>query len=70
MRPYCRVGPDGIAHLFSALDYGRICSCGRKIYAFTLDTEEPTMQDLPQQPVAPWTRAATPEKVGNARFLL
>jgi hypothetical protein len=70
MRNYCRVGPDGLAHLFLGLDYGRVCVCGRKVYAFALDSEQPTVRDVPQQPAPPWRQAATPERVGNARFLL
>jgi len=70
MKDYCRVTTDGISHLFLGLDYSRVCVCGRKVYAFALDTEEPALRDVPQEPAPPWQQAETAERVGNARFLL
>ena len=70
MREYCRVTANGIAHLFVGLDFGSVCVCGRKVYGFAPDTEEPMLLDVLQQPLPPWRKAATPERVGNARFLL
>ncbi|HET7379876.1 MAG TPA: hypothetical protein VFJ24_07545 [Gaiellales bacterium] len=70
MRHYCKVTAEGVAHLFVSIDYGAVCACGRKAYAFALDTEQPTLSDVAQEPAPPWEIAAVPEKVGNARFLL
>jgi hypothetical protein len=70
MSQYCRVTRDGIAHLFLGLDFGSVCVCGRKMYSFALDTEDPTLLDVPQQPAPPWRKADVSERVGNARFLL
>jgi hypothetical protein len=70
MKKYCRVSADGVSHLFMGLDYGAVCVCGRKVYAFALDTEDPTLRDVPQEPVRPWLRAVPEERIGNARFLL
>jgi hypothetical protein len=70
MRQYCRVTANGIAHLFVGLDFGSVCVCGRKVYSFAPDTEEPTLLDMLQQPAPPWQQADAPERVGNTRFLL
>jgi hypothetical protein len=70
MRQYCRVTADGISHLFIGLDFGSVCVCGRTVYAFAIDTEEPTLCRVLQRPLPPWREKATPERVGNARFLL
>jgi hypothetical protein len=70
MRNYCRVTANGLAHLFVGLDYGSICVCGRKVFAVSLETEKPTVRDVLQEPPPPWQTVATPERIGNARFLL
>ena len=40
------------------------------MYAFALDTEEPSLLDVLQEPDLPWQTADAPERIGNARFLL
>jgi hypothetical protein len=70
MRQYCGVTAGGVDHLFVGFDYGRVCACGRKVYAFALKTEEPILCDVLQEPAAPWHQPATTDRVGNARFLL
>jgi hypothetical protein len=70
MKQYCTATTNGIAHLFLALDFGGVCVCGRKVYRFALDTEEPTLLDVRQQPAPPWRKTDAPVRVGNARFLL
>jgi hypothetical protein len=70
VKNYCRANADGIAHLFLTIDYGSACVCGRKVFVFSLDAEEPALRDVLQEPAAPWKQAANEERVGNARFLL
>ena len=70
MKQYCRVMAHGIDHLFLEIDYGSVCVCGRKVYAFALDTEQPTLSDVVQEPVPPWETVGAAERVGNTRFLL
>ena len=67
---YCRVSAEGITHLFIGLDFGAVCACGRKTYAFAVEAEEPTLCDVPQVPPRPWLTTEAPDRVGNARFLL
>jgi len=70
MRQYCKVSADGVHHLFLGLDFGSVCVCGRKVFVFSLDAEQPALRDVPQEPAAPWKQTANDERVGNARFLL
>ena len=43
---YCKVTKEGIAHLFCGFDYGRVCVCGRKVFGFSVEDEEPTLRDV------------------------
>ena len=49
----------GISHLFLGIDYGSICVCGRKMFAFQNDDEGPGLHDVPQEePLAVAVRVA------------
>jgi hypothetical protein len=45
---YCKVTTRGVAHLFLDLDYGRVCACGRKVFAFAVEDEQPILRDRPR----------------------
>jgi hypothetical protein len=45
---YCKVTTRGVAHLFLGLDYGRVCVCGRKVFAFAVEDEQPILRDRPR----------------------
>jgi hypothetical protein len=45
---YCKVTTQGVAHLFLGLDYGRVCVCGRKVFAFAVEDEQPILRDRPR----------------------
>jgi hypothetical protein len=49
---YCRVSARGINHLFTAIDLGGVCACGRKVFAFALHSEEPGLREVRQEPVS------------------
>jgi hypothetical protein len=42
---YCKVGDQGVSHLFRTLDFGGVCACGRKVFAFSLRDESPLLRD-------------------------
>ena len=44
---FCRVGDDGIAHLFEGLEYGAACACGRKFIALDAGDERICLADAP-----------------------
>ena len=42
---YCEVTENGLAHLFSPLDFGSRCACGRTVFAYGLQDEAPGLRD-------------------------
>lgn len=42
---YCKVSDHGVSHLFRTLDFGGVCACGRKVFAFSLRDESPILRD-------------------------
>jgi hypothetical protein len=50
---YCKVTTQGVAHLFLGLDYGRVCVCGRKVFAFAVEDEQPILRDRPRDQTVP-----------------
>jgi hypothetical protein len=73
---YCKVTAQGVAHLFLALDYGSVCACGRKVFAFSVEDEQPTLRDravdeTPSRLVASgWSQARVPSRLGTPEWLL
>ena len=49
IKDHCRVAKRGVSHLFLGIDYGSICVCGRKTFAFQNDDEGPGLHDVPQE---------------------
>jgi hypothetical protein len=49
---YCKVTAHGVAHLFLGLDYGSVCVCGRKVFVFAVEDEQPILRDRPQDETA------------------
>jgi hypothetical protein len=49
---YCKVTTRGVAHLFLGLDYGSVCVCGRKVFAFAVEDEQPILRDRTQDETA------------------
>lgn len=43
-------GISALAHLFLGIDYGGVCVCGRKVFVYSLDAEEPALRDVLQEP--------------------
>jgi hypothetical protein len=61
---YCTVTPQGVAHLFLGLDYGKLCVCGRKTFVFATENEAPSLRDVTAPPGLTPALAATVARHG------
>jgi hypothetical protein len=73
---YCKVTAQGVTHLFLGIDYGSVCVCGRKVFAFAVEDERPILRDRPLDETpsrlvaAGWSQALVPSRLGTPEMLL
>jgi hypothetical protein len=73
---YCKVTAQGVTHLFLGIDYGSVCVCGRKVFAFAVEDERPILRDRPWEETpsrlvaSGWSQALDPSRRWTPELLL